>query len=194
MKLYSLKEGLKRARKQAGLSQAELTEKLKEEGIASHIKTIMNWEQGISEPSMGTLLKLSQFYDCDLDFLTGRIDCRTHDLQFIHDQTGLSEKAIEKLTHLSPELTEVLSLIVEDLQLEYILSLIEKRVKADPKRPLPEKPTFKDLTRDDLKIDLDGQRIMTQKYNLLDSLIQTEVLHSLPILSEAYRDSVKSEV
>ena len=41
MKLYSLKEGLKRARKEAGLTQADLAEKM---GV--HIKTVMNWEQG----------------------------------------------------------------------------------------------------------------------------------------------------
>ena len=77
MKLYSLKEGLKRARKEAGLTQADLAEKM---GV--HIKTVMNWEQGIAEPPLGTLMELTELYHCDLDYLTGRLDQKTHDLQF----------------------------------------------------------------------------------------------------------------
>lgn len=227
MKLYSLKEGLKRARKEAGLTQAELTEILKSKGIASHIKTVMNWEQGIAEPSLGTLMDLTELYHCDLDYLTGRIDCKTHDLQFIHDQTGLSEKAIEKLRSLvtepdwdqmerdlresAPEIPEekihdsiqrqreswetspardysqILSLILEDLNSEYLLSLITKRVKGYQPRSRSDRPlTHKELTQDDLWIDLDGQRVLTHKRNILDSLIQSEVASMIPVISETY--------
>ena len=233
MKLYSLKEGLKRARKEAGLTQAELTEILKSKGIASHIKTVMNWEQGIAEPSLGTLMKLTELYNCDLDYLTGRIDCKTHDLQFIHDQTGLSEKAIEKLLSLvtepdwdqmerdlresAPEIPEekihdsiqrqreswetspardysqILSLILEDLNSEYLLSLITKRVKGYQPRSRSDRPlTHKELTQDDLWIDLDGQRVLTHKRNMLESLIQSEVASMIPVITEAYHSS-KSE-
>lgn len=113
MKLYSLKNGLKRARKEAGFTQGKLAEKLKEKGIIGHIKTVQNWEQGISDPSLGTLIKLSHFYDCDLDYLTGRIDCTTHDIQYVHDQTGLSESAITKLRALPPDQKELFSQIIE---------------------------------------------------------------------------------
>lgn len=113
MILYSLKEGLKRARKEAGFTQQKLFNELKDKGIIGHIKTVQNWEQGISEPSLGTLIKLTHFYDCDLDYLTGRIDCKTHDLQFIHDQTGLSEKAIGKIQKLHSGQIDFLNQIIE---------------------------------------------------------------------------------
>ena len=228
MKLYSLKDGLKRARKGAGLTQAELAEKMD-----VHIKTVMNWEQGIAEPSLETLMELTELYHCDLDYLTGRIDCRTHDLQFIHDQTGLSEKAIEKLQSLvtvpdwdqrekdlresAPEIpeekihdsiqrqresyqssparaySEIISLLLEDLNAEYLLSLITKRVKGyQPQRRSDRPLTHKELTQDDLWIDLDGQRILTHKRNMLDSLIQSEVASMIPVISETYHSS-KSE-
>lgn len=87
-----LKRGLKRARKAAGLTQTALANEL---GV--HDKTIKNWEQGISAPTLEALINLSQFYDCDLDYLTGRIDCKTHDLQFIQDYIGLSENSIKML-------------------------------------------------------------------------------------------------
>ena len=228
MKLYSLKEGLKRARKEAGLTQADLAEKM---GV--HIKTVMNWEQGIAEPPLGTLMELTELYHCDLDYLTGRLDQKTHDLQFIHDQTGLSEKAIEKLRlfmtepdwdqmekdlrESAPEIPEekihesiqrqreswetspardysqILSLILEDLNSEYLLSLITKRVKGYQPRSRSDRPlTHKELTQDDLWIDLDGQRILTHKRNMLDSLIQSEVASMIPVITETYH-STKTE-
>ena len=228
MRLYSLKEGLKRARKGAGLTQEGLAQ-----AMGVHIKTVMNWEQGIAEPSLGTLMDLTELYHCDLDYLTGRLDQKTHDLQFIHDQTGLSEKAIEKLQSFmtepdwdqmemdlresAPEIPEekihdsiqrqresyqnspardysqIISLIIEDLNSEYLLSLITKRVKGyKPQRRSDRPLTHKELTQDDLWIDLDGQRILTHKRNMLDSLIQSEVASMIPVITETYHSS-KSE-
>ena len=228
MKLYSLSEGLKRARKKAGLTQAQLAEKY---GV--HIKTVMNWEQGIAEPSLSTLMDLAEIYHCDLDYLTGRLDQKTHDLQFIHDQTGLSEKAIEKLQSLMtepdwdqlersmiedmPEISEekihesvqrqreswetsikrdypeILSLLIEDMNADYLFSLITRRVKEYKPRSRSDRPlTHKELTQDDLWIDLDGQRILTHKRNMLDSLISSEVASMIPVIAETYHSS-KSE-
>ncbi len=113
MTLYSLKDGLKRAREEAGLTQASLTKQLKAQGIVSHKHTIENWEQGRNAPSLHTLMKLTEFYDCDLDYLTGRIDCKTHDLQFIHDQTGLTEDAILKIKSLNAEQHAALNRLIE---------------------------------------------------------------------------------
>lgn len=228
MRLYSLKEGLKRARKEAGLTQAELAETM---GV--HIKTVMNWEQGIAEPPLGTLMELTELYHCDLDYLTGRLDQKTHDLQFIHDQTGLSEKAIEKLqsfmtepdwdqreraliesapdipkkklhesikrereryeTSIARDYSEILSLLIEDMNAEYLLSLITRRVKGYEPQTRSDRPlTHKELTQDDLWIDMDGQRILTHKRNMLDSLIQSEVASMIPVITETYH-STKTE-
>lgn len=124
MELYSfkkgLKEGLKRARKDAGFTQAELAEKLK-----VTLKTIQNWEQNVKAgtlPTMGQLLQLAEFYDCDLDYLTGRIGCKTHDLQFIQDQTGLSEDAIIKIKSLNTEQLAVLNKLIEHTDFKKAIS------------------------------------------------------------------------
>ncbi len=61
------------------------------------LDTIRSWEQGYSIPDIKSLLKLCDFFGCDLDYLLGRIDKKTHDLQFICDQTGLSAAAVNKL-------------------------------------------------------------------------------------------------
>lgn len=233
---YSIAEGLKRARrhynegksKELRITQEELADRL---GVS--LKTVMNWEQGQAIPSVETLMDLAEIYDCDLDYLTGRLDQKTHDLQFIHDQTGLSEKAIEKLQSFmtepdwdqmerdfiesAPEIPEekihdsiqrqresyqtspardyskIISLLIEDLNSEYLLSLITKRVKGYQPRSRSDRPlTHKELTQDDLWIDLDGQRILTHKRNMLDSLIQSEVASLIPMITETYHSS-KSE-
>ena len=131
MKLYSLKEGLKRARKEAGLTQADLAEKM---GV--HIKTVMNWEQGIAEPPLGTLMELTELYHCDLDYLTGRLDQKTHDLQFIHDQTGLSEQAIQKLQKIAFRdratwNSQALSAMIEDPSFSYLMDLMSDTSQGD---------------------------------------------------------------
>ena len=96
---YTLKEALKRARNKAELTQKELSEQFVtgENKDKVTLKTVKNWEQGKAAPSLPTLIDLSEFYNCDLDYLVGRIECRTHDLQFIQDYTGLSEKSIKML-------------------------------------------------------------------------------------------------
>lgn len=104
----TLKQGLKRARKRYGLSQKELAKNLN-----LHTRTIQNWEQGIATPSLDMLLQLSDYYGCSLDYLTGRIDCTDHDIQYIHDQTGLSESAIQKLRALPTDQRGLFSQIID---------------------------------------------------------------------------------
>lgn len=124
-KALGLKRGLKRARKEAGLTQQGLADT-----IGVFIKTVMNWEQGKAEPSLGTLMKLTELYHCDLDYLTGRLDQKTHDLQFIHDQTGLSEKAIEKLQRVAGN-AQALSFMIEDPDFSYLLALMSQTAQGE---------------------------------------------------------------
>ena len=127
----SLKQGLKRARKRYGLSQKELAKNLN-----LHTRTIQNWEQGIATPSLDMLLQLSDYYGCSLDYLTGRIECKTHDLQFIHDQTGLSETAIKKLqriafTNKATGNSQALSFMIEDPDFHYLLALMSQTARGE---------------------------------------------------------------
>lgn len=92
MKLYSIKPGFKKARTAANLTQQQLADKLN-----VSLKTVMNWEQGIVTPSLETTIQIADLLHCDIDFLTGRIKCSTHDAQFIHEYTGLSESTVDLL-------------------------------------------------------------------------------------------------
>ena len=221
MKFLNLKKGLKDARKNANLTQQQLADKI---GVT--LKTVMNWEQGVSYPTMETLLRLAQLYDCDLDYLTGRLDCTRHDIQYIHDKTGLSEGAIRKLQELitppdfektesdfkemgmsvkkRKDLTrrerhkwnssikrnyiDIISLFIEDSTItEQLLYLITKRITGyDPRHKWT---TYKELTQDDLKIEMDGSTFLVTKRNVLDSLIQSELAWIIPILAEKYHSN-----
>lgn len=96
-KLYSLKGGLKKARKKMRFTQNDLAERMN-----VTLKTVMNWEQGISTPDLKTMFELAEVLDCDLDYLTGRLQESTHDIHFVHEFTGLSEEAIKRIRN--PEL------------------------------------------------------------------------------------------
>ena len=97
-KLRSFSDGLKRARNERDWTQADLAEKMD-----VSIETVRNWEQGRNPPNGEKLLKLCDLFDCDLDYLFYRIDCKTHDIKFIHEQTGLSVEAIEKIESFKKE-------------------------------------------------------------------------------------------
>lgn len=105
----ALKENLKKARKKAGYKTQEDFAK----AFHVSIDTVRNWEQGRGVPEIGTLLYLAEFLDCDLDYLIGRIDKPTHDLNFITDSLRLSEEAVEKLMRLSGKQLQSISEIIE---------------------------------------------------------------------------------
>ena len=57
-------EKLKRARKAAGLSQADLAEK-----VGCRQKDISRWESGLHEPGALTLKKMAQVLGCSMEDL-----------------------------------------------------------------------------------------------------------------------------
>lgn len=103
------KKNLKKARKRAGYK----TQEAFAEALGYSIESVRNWEQGRTIPEPGTLFRLADFLDCDLDYLIGRIDKPTHDLNFITDSIRLSEEAVEKLMRLSGKQLQSISEIIE---------------------------------------------------------------------------------
>lgn len=85
---------LRNLRKSRGLTQKELADK-----IGCTEQTCRNWESGKNLPETDCLLLLSDLYGVSCDYLLCRIDEKNHDLQFIHDETGLSEAAVTVLQY-----------------------------------------------------------------------------------------------
>lgn len=106
--LYSLKagfaKGFKNARKSAGYTQQSFADSF---NVAT-VETIRNWEQGRNIPEIDTIDKLCSIFNCDLDYLFGRIDYKTHNNKFICETTGLSEEAVETLMFIKQESNDAL--------------------------------------------------------------------------------------
>lgn len=85
-------DNLRKLRKQHGYTQEKFSELL---GIGR--EKIVKWEKGTRFPDLNELLKICDIFDCDLDYLVGRIEQPTHSLQDISDITGLSIKSIKRL-------------------------------------------------------------------------------------------------
>lgn len=87
--MFSFKDGFKQARKKMGLSQDKFAAK-----FGFSLSTVKKWEQGKAVPEAETLGYLCEVFQCDISYLFNQIEVPTHELQFIHDATGLSEDAI----------------------------------------------------------------------------------------------------
>lgn len=70
-----------------------------------------------------------QFFGCSSDFLFGFIDCKTHDKQFVSDNIGLSEKAIDELHYIKLISDTVFG--KDDIDLNTINILLEELVYQD---------------------------------------------------------------
>lgn len=60
---------LKEMREEAGLSMLQLA---KEIGVSD--AAICKWENGLAEPKITYLVRLAEFFDCTIDYLTGKED------------------------------------------------------------------------------------------------------------------------
>lgn len=60
------KDNLKLLRKEKGIGQTELAKALK---VSNGIISL--WENGLREPSMSSLIALSQFFGVSIDYLVG---------------------------------------------------------------------------------------------------------------------------
>lgn len=67
--------------------------------------TLKNYENPNKKcnPRLDIVDNLCKLLSCNIDYLVGNIGFETHDSQFIHDKTGLSEASIKELEQLNAE-------------------------------------------------------------------------------------------
>lgn len=112
-------DNLRNLRKQHGYTQEKLSELL---GIGR--EKIVIWEKGGRSPDLNELLKICDIFDCDLDYLVGRIEQPTHSLQDISDITGLSIKSIEQLQEWNNERSYEHGLYIRS-DVDYLNNILE---------------------------------------------------------------------
>ena len=88
---------IRRLREERKLTQQALADAL-------HVKreTINMWENGLRDLKTGSIIALSDFFNVSSDYLLGRVDFRSEDIdvQSICKKTGLSGEAVESLIEL----------------------------------------------------------------------------------------------
>lgn len=83
----------------------------------SAVPTLRKWLNGESLPEYAALLKLCDeaCLNCSLDYLLGRIECTTHDIQFIHKYTHLSEDSIDILAIATSRYSKAIDIILKNI-------------------------------------------------------------------------------
>lgn len=82
------------------------------------------WENGKTVPDFETVITLAKYFNVTVDYLVGNSDVRKWENADIHEKTGLSEQAIEKIKTIDhcvsydiqwkPHFIRLLNLILED--------------------------------------------------------------------------------
>lgn len=87
---------IKERRRELGMTQTELAQKVTGLETASHIE-ISSWETGRVIPGTDSLIGLCNALDCDAGFLFGEYPEHSHKYADIRESTGLSETAVKGL-------------------------------------------------------------------------------------------------
>lgn len=98
-------EKIRYERELLGYTQEKLAEQL--DIIASKSKnynnkqksrqTIANWEKGETYPSYQDMVNLCNLFKCDIDYLSGKIPCKTRENTDIQKETRLTEETINRI-------------------------------------------------------------------------------------------------
>lgn len=83
---------LKELRTEKGISQRKLADAL---GLSN--RSISVYEQGVTEPSIKTLVNIANYFDVTVDYLIGNSDSRSGQNESLINELGLSDKAIDKI-------------------------------------------------------------------------------------------------
>lgn len=91
---------LQKERKEQKMSQDDLMERLKKEGVyigRNKLSAIENGKADISGFDLNFLFKLCIIFNCDIGYLLCEYDTKHHVTADICENTGLSENAVEKI-------------------------------------------------------------------------------------------------
>lgn len=123
----SVGKNIKTLRETAGFTQKELAEKLKTVGIKVSDKTISSWEIDRTEPNIGIIEKLSNFFGCSKTDIIGA-DIR-EDHYYLNEETRQIAQEILKNPELKALFDASRNATPEDL--EFVRQMILKIRKKE---------------------------------------------------------------
>lgn len=203
-------ENLRNAREKAGLFRQKLVDRLNLNKNAPPsqemtLERLKQWEYGINPIAIDWIPALCDELSFDVGYLFGEYKEHYRVSSDIAKETGLDEAAISSIKYIRefhPEYINVLSVLLQDGNLEYLLYLIHKRFLQTidkPVKPIVEfengQPHLKNaqeytnsIKRREIEIKLDGATLYAQKRNLLDSLIYSAFTNFIETTSDEYRN------
>lgn len=98
-------------------------------GILGTIKHYENASYTKSMPSLDKVINMCDLLGCDIDYLAGRLDYETHNVEFISQYTGLSEEAVSFLHYLNTE--------ENCIDQKRTISFLNRILSGDPKKLVP---------------------------------------------------------
>lgn len=106
-------ERLKKLRKENGLTQSELVEKVNEKyGTAINRTTISKWENGTQEASMSFVVALANFFQVSLDYINGAED---ENKKTTAEAEAKENRIIDMYSRLNPQNQALLDSLLESM-------------------------------------------------------------------------------
>lgn len=201
---------IREARNSKDWSQDDFIEKLAEHGCTIARNRLSGIENGhpinIKDKETGEivgkkqyqlsfdfLLAVCEIFGWDMGHLFGEYEEKTQLNHLICKETGLTEKALEKVKDMYSKnaetaFSDIISLMIEDMDAEYLLALIGQKISIAKERAkcVTDDQKVKNAVDRTMHLDFDNVRVHVYKDGLIDSLLQTEFIKSLAVITEVY--------
>lgn len=148
------------------------------------IQAINQYKQGTAYPKTENLIKIADYFGISVDFLLGITDIPNTDtnMQAVHKFTGLSAGAISKLQDIYEKnrktaFSDIISLLIEDSNAEYYLSIIGELISCSIEGTGEEK----------ISVGVAGSEMRLPKEKMLKTIFQTSFIDALPRIVSEYR-------
>ncbi len=109
---------IKELREKRGLTQKQLSE---DPYLNLNINTLASYERNLREPKIDMIVKLAHYFGVTTDYLLGVSEHKSDENSTISKQIPLSDKSIDFLKSVPPELQPTLDLLLSDPNFENFL-------------------------------------------------------------------------
>lgn len=109
---------IKELREKRGLTQKQLSE---DPYLNLNINTLASYERNLREPKIDMIVKLAHYFGVTTDYLLGVSEHKSDENSAISKQIPLSDKSIDFLKSVPPELQPTLDLLLSDPNFESFL-------------------------------------------------------------------------
>ena len=96
--IYDMGMRIRERRDKLGMSRKKMSDLMRERGSKVNQKTIESWELGRNDCSLINIPYICEILDCDTEYLFGNSSTPHKETTTVMETTGLTQKAVEKLT------------------------------------------------------------------------------------------------